>query len=290
MTNISATAVRDLREKTGAGMMDCKKALVETNGDFEEAIQWLRKKGLSTAAKRAERSAVEGLVAAKVHENIGVVVEVNAETDFVARNEVFQKLVSNIANLALENSNLTSLKSALMPSGKTVSDEIIEHVATIGENINLRRLDALTVKEGCIASYVHNSIQQDLGKIAVIVAIESSADKSRLSQIGRQIAMHIAAAKPQSLDISSLDQTLISKEKEIFAEQSRASGKPENIIEKMVEGRIRKFFDEVVLLEQVFVIDGKTKISEVLTNAEKELGKPIKITGFVRYEVAESMM
>lgn len=287
MTKIDASIVRDLREKTGAGMMDCKKALVETNGDFEEASKWLRKKGLSAAAKRAERIAAEGLVAAKVEDNIGIVVEISSETDFVARNEQFQKLVDNIAKLALSHNDLESLKSASIQNGKTVSDEIIDHVAKIGENINVRRVGSLQVGKGCIASYVHNAVAPDLGKIAIIVGLESSGDKSQLFAIGKKIAMHIAAAKPQSLDIASLDKSLIDKEKEIFAAQSRASGKPENIIEKMVEGRIRKFFEEVVLLEQIFVIDGKTKISEVLSNAEKELGTTIKLTGFIRYEVGE---
>jgi elongation factor Ts len=289
MTIIDASLVRDLREKTGAGMMDCKKALIETKGDFEGAVKWLRTKGLSAAAKKADRIAAEGLVAAKVNLKTGVLIEVNSETDFVARNDKFQNLVNNIASLGLSYGDIDSLKVAKMPSGKTVSEEIIENIATIGENLSLRRINSLNVAEGIVSSYVHNSVAPDLGRIAVIVALESKADQTKLMQIGKQIAMHIAATKPQSLNIESLDQALIQREKDVFSAQSKASGKPDNIIEKMVEGRIRKFFEEVVLLEQIFVIDSKTKISDLLSNAAKELGNPIKITGFVRYEIGEGI-
>ncbi|WPY01242.1 Elongation factor Ts [Candidatus Trichorickettsia mobilis] len=287
---ISASLVKDLREKTGAGMMDCKKALLETNGDFEAAIDWLRTKGLAAAAKKAERIAAEGLTAAIVVGNRGAVVEVNSETDFVARNEQFQHLVKSIGELAVQCDNFESLTAASMPSGKSVADEIIENISTIGENINLRRMNVVKVQDGVIASYVHNSVVEGLGKIAVIVGLESkAADKTKLKSLGKQIAMHIAALKPQALNQSDLDPALIQRERDIFFEQSRASGKPDNIIEKMIEGRIRKFFEEVVLVDQVFVIDGKLRISEVLANAAKDLGAELTIANFVRYEVGEGI-
>lgn len=286
---ISASLVRDLREKTGAGMMDCKKALLETSGDFGAAVDWLRTKGLAAAAKKADRIAAEGLTAIKTTALAAAIIEVNSETDFVARNEKFQNLVRNIADLAINYPDLESLKTALMQNGASVADNIIENIATIGENLSLRRAATLKVENGVVASYVHNNVADGLGKISVIVGLESTGDKAKLAALGKQIAMHIAAAKPQSLDASSLDQSMIAKEKEIFIEQSRSSGKPDNIIEKMVEGRIRKFLEEVVLLEQIFVIDGKLKISEVISNAAKELGTPITITGFVRYELGEGI-
>jgi elongation factor Ts len=286
---ISALLVKNLREKTGAGMMDCKKALVETNGDFEASIDWLRKKGLSSAAKKADRTAAEGLAAIMVEGKTGAIIEINSETDFVARNDKFQNLVTSISKLALKSSDVESLKSAMMPSGKAVSDEIIENIATIGENLNLRRMDIINLTDGAIGAYVHNSVADGLGKIAVIVGLESKADKTKLAELGKKIAMHIAASKPQLIDIPSLDKDLIQRERDIFIEQSRASGKPDNIIEKMAEGRINKFYEEVVLLEQTFVMDGKLKISEVLDNASKELGEAIKLTSFVRYEVGEGI-
>ena len=286
---ISASAVKDLREKTGAGMMDCKKALSETKGDFEAAIDWLRTKGLSNAAKKADRVAAEGLTAVKVEGNQGAVIEVNSETDFVARNEKFQELVKNIAGLALKHSNVKELKSAKLSSGKTVSEAIVENVATIGENITLRRTQTVKVKDGVIGSYVHNAVTPGLGKISVIVGLESTGDKEKLTSLGKQIAMHIAAAKPASLNVEALDQALITREKNIFIEQAKASGKPDNIIEKMVEGRVRKFYEEVVLLEQVFIIDGKTKISEMLANTAKEIEAEVTLTDFVRFELGEGI-
>lgn len=287
---ISASLVKDLREKTGAGMMDCKKALLETGGDFETAVDWLRKKGLSSAAKKADRVAAEGLTAVKVKANLGAIIELNSETDFVARNQKFQDLVSGIAELAVDHKDLESLKTAIFTTGRTVADEIIENIAMIGENLNLRRAQMLEVKHGVIGSYVHNNVAEGLGKISVIVGIESTGDKGKLAALGKQIAMHIAATNPQSLDTSSLDQSLINREREIFIDQSRASGKPDNIIEKMVEGRLRKFFEEVVLLEQIFVIDGKTKISDVIANTAKELGTSVNITDFIRYELGEGIV
>jgi elongation factor Ts len=286
---VNASQVKELREKTGAGMMDCKKALLETKGDFDQAIDWLRKKGLSSAAKKADRVAVEGLTAVKTEGALGVVVEVNSETDFVAKNNIFQNLVKNIAIVALKCTDLNSLQTAIMPNGKSVTDEIIENIATIGENIKLRRMGVLKVTDGVIASYVHNSVSEGLGKISVLVALESKADKLKLAELGKKIAMHIAATNPQSLDITNLDQQLVQRERDIFAEQSKASGKPDNIIEKMVDGRVRKFYEEVVLLEQIFIMDNKTKISDVIANAAKELNSPIAITGFIRYGLGEGI-
>lgn len=286
---VSALLVKELREKTGAGMMDCKKALSETNGDFEKAIDWIRAKGLASAAKKADRIAAEGLVAAKIEGSIGAVIEVNSETDFVARNEQFQNLVRDISSLAIKHKDTESLKAATMQNGKTVSETIVDSIATIGENISLRRVAALEVTDGVVVSYVHNSVVEGLGKIAVIVALESTGNKEKLTTFGKQIAMHIAAAKPQSLTAAEIDQALIEKEREIFFEQSRASGKPDEIIAKMVDGRIRKFLEEVVLMDQVFVIDGKLRISEVVANYSKEIGAPIAIKAFVRYELGEGI-
>lgn len=287
---INAGDVKKLREKTGAGMMDCKKALLATDGVFESAIDWLRTKGLSAAAKKADRVAAEGLTAVSIKGNIGSIIEVNSETDFVARNDTFQKLVRNIAELALQYSDLESLKLAKTANGKSINDEILENIATIGENLTLRRANVLKVKEGVVSSYVHNHVAKDMGKISVLVGLESTAtNKDKLSELGEKIAIHIAANNPYSLDTSSLDQNLVEREKNIFFEQSKASGKPDNIIEKMVEGRIRKFFAEVVLLEQNFLFDDKLRVSEVIDNAAKELGAPIKITQFIRYELGEGI-
>lgn len=286
---ITATLVKTLREKTGAGMMDCKKALTETNGDFENAVDWLRTKGLAAAAKKAGRVAAEGLTAVMVDGTIGAVVEVNSETDFVARNEKFQALVSGIAKLALKASDIEALKNAVMPSGKSVAEEIVESVATIGENISLRRLEVLKVNSGVVASYIHNLVSEGLGKISVLVALESTADESKLLALGKQIAMHIAAARPQSLTIDNLDPAIVGRERDIFSEQARASGKPDSIIEKMVEGRIRKFYEEAVLLEQIFVIDGETKIKDVVANAAKEFGAPVTLKAFARFELGEGI-
>ncbi|NRB11488.1 MAG: elongation factor Ts [Rickettsiaceae bacterium] len=283
--SISASLVKDLREKTGAGMMDCKKALVEANGNFDEAISWLRKKGLSAAAKKAGRVAAEGLVATVVIDNKGAAIELNSETDFVAKNESFQGLVKDVANCAIDCKNLEELKAKNTSSSKTVDELVTENIATIGENLNLRRMKCVQVNNGIIASYIHNSVTEGMGKIAVLVALESSGDKEKLMELGKQIAMHIAAARPECLNKENVDQALVQKEKDIFTEQSKASGKPDNIIEKMVEGRIRKFLEEIVLLEQTFVIDGKTKVSEVIANKAKELSTTIELTDYVRFEL-----
>ncbi|MCC8418121.1 MAG: translation elongation factor Ts [Rickettsia endosymbiont of Glossina mortisans submortisans] len=288
--NISAAAVKELREKTGAGMMDCKKALIETSGNFEEAIDFLRKKGLAAAAKKAGRIASEGLTAAKVDGLTGVVVEVNSETDFVARNKQFQDLVKNIANLAVIAKTIDTLKTSKMQSGKSVEEEIIENIATIGENLTLRRMDILEISEGAIGSYVHNEVVPNLGKIFVLVGLESNAkDKAKLEALAKQIAVHVAGNNPQSIDDSSLDQALVERERKVFFEKSKEEGKPDNIIEKMVEGRIRKFFSEVVLLQQNFLFEPKFTVAEVIKNAEKELGAEIKIAKFIRYELGEGI-
>lgn len=288
--NISAAAVKELREKTGAGMMDCKKALIETEGNFEEAVDFLRKKGLAAAAKKAGRTASEGLTAAKVDGLTGVVVEVNSETDFVARNEQFQDLVKNIANLAVIAKTIDTLKTSKMPNGKSVEEDIIENIATIGENLTLRRMDILEISEGAIGSYVHNEVVPNLGKISVLVGLASNAkDKAKLEALAKQIAVHVAGNNPQSTDDSSLDQALVERERKVFFEKSKEEGKPDNIIEKMVEGRIRKFFSEVVLLQQNFLFEPKLTVAEVIKNAEKELDAEIKIAKFIRYELGEGI-
>ena len=287
--SVSASLVKDLREKTGAGMMDCKKALMETSGDFEAAVDWLRTKGLAAAAKKADRIAAEGLTALEVNGTSAAAVEINSETDFVSRNELFQDLVSKIAKKAVTCNDIDQLKAATVESGKTVEDLIVANVATIGEHLTLRRMQALKITDGVIASYVHNNVADGMGKISVLVALESSGDKTKLMELGKQIAMHVAAAKPACLTKEMVDPALVQREKDIFTEQSRASGKPDNIIEKMIDGRIRKFLEEIVLLDQVFVIDGKSKISEVVQNAAKELGTAVTLTDYVRFELGEGI-
>ncbi|ABV73034.1 elongation factor Ts [Rickettsia canadensis str. McKiel] len=288
--NISAVVVKALREKTGAGMMDCKNALIETRGNFEEAIDFLRKKGLAAAVKKAGRITSEGLTAAKVEGLTGVVIEVNSETDFVARNEQFQDLVKNIVNLAVVAKTIDKLKTSKMLNSKSVEEGIIENIATIGENLTLRRMDILEISEGAIGSYVHNEVVPNLGKISVLVGLESKAkDKTKLEALAKQIAVHVAGNNPQSIDDSSLDQVLVERERKIFFEKSKEEGKPYNIIEKMVEGRIRKFFSEVVLLQQGFLFEPRLTVAEVIKNTEKELGAEIKITKFIRYELGEGI-
>jgi len=291
MVEITAGLVKELREKSGAGMMDCKKALVECKGVFEEAVDWLRKKGLSAAAKKSGREAAEGLIALAVADNNAAIIELNAETDFVARNEKFQNLARNIVKVALTNDqDAEQLKSAKYPEGsQTIAEAITDHIAIIGENMNLRRVSRMKVNQGVITSYMHNAIAEGLGKIGVLVALESSADKAKLVELGKRIAMHIAAARPESLDITSVDPANLEREKLIFADQARNSGKPENIIEKMVEGRIKKYYQEIVLLEQIFVMDNKSTIAQVVADAAKELGAPIALTGFFRYELGEGI-
>ena len=295
MSGITAATVKQLREMTGAGMMDCKTALTENNGDMDAAVDWLRKKGLSKAAKKAGRTASEGLVAIAVEPNAsgatGVVVEVNSETDFVARNEVFQKMVRDIANTAIGvGGDLAKLRAETYPgAGKSIDEHIAEMVGQIGENIGLRRAEGVTVDEGVVASYVHGPVTDGAGKIGVLVGLKSSGDKAKLEALGKQIAMHVAAARPLSAKIEELDQAVVEKEKEVLAEQARASGKPENIIEKMVEGRLRKFYEESVLLEQIFVIDGETKVGKIIENATKDIGAPVELVGFVRLELGDGV-
>ena len=291
MTEITAGLVKELREKSGAGMMDCKKALVECNGIFEEAVDWLRTKGLSAAAKKSGREAAEGLIAFAVEGNKAAIIELNAETDFVARNDKFQALARNIAKVALKtHQDVEQLKEAAYPEGsQTVAAAITDHIAIIGENMNLRRVGYLSVEHGVIASYMHNAISDGLGKIGVLLALESSGDKLKLLELGKKIAMHIAAARPESLDTASVSAEALEREKQIFSEQARNSGKPESIIEKMVEGRVKKYYQEIVLLEQIFVMDNKTQITQVLVDAAKEIGSPVSIKGFLRYELGEGI-
>jgi elongation factor Ts len=291
MAEITAALVRDLREKTGAGMMDCKKALVESGGDMEAAVDWLRKKGLSAAAKKSGRVAAEGLIGVATAPHRGAMVEVNAETDFVARNETFQQFVSGVTEIALKKGDdLETLKAAEFPgAGRNVGDQLTHLIATIGENMNLRRARRLTVGQGVVVSYVHNSIAPGLGKIGVLVALESSGDAGKLAAFGRQLAMHVAAANPQYLDVGSVDPAALERERDVLREQARASGKPDNIIDKMVEGRLRKFYEDVVLLEQIYVIDGESRVAKVVEAAGKEAGGAVKVTGFARFALGEGI-
>ncbi|AKR55354.1 elongation factor Ts [Youhaiella tibetensis] len=288
---ITAAKVKELREMTGVGMMDCKKALQETNGDMDAAIDWLRTRGLAKAAKKAGRVAAEGLVGVAIDGNRGAIVEVNSETDFVARNEQFQTIVSNVAKLALDaDGDVARLSEMPYPgSGRSVSGELTDAIATIGENMNLRRTAIIEVKDGVIGNYVHNTVKPGLGKLGIIVGLESTGNKDALAALGKQIAMHIANTNPLSVSPDDLDPTVVARERTVFAEQAKESGKPAEIIEKMVEGRVRKFYEEVTLLAQTFVIDGETKISDVLKNAEKEVGAPVKLTAFVRYALGEGI-
>ena len=291
MAEITASLVKELREKTGAGMMDCKKALNETQGDLEGAVDWLRKKGLAAAAKKSGRVAAEGLVAVATAGTKGAVVEVNAETDFVARNDKFQAFAAKSAELALATGgDVEALKAAAYPgTSHTAQDELTSLIATVGENMNLRRAATLSVSAGVVVSYVHSAIAPGLGKIGVLVALESTGDAAKLADLGKQIAMHIAAARPDALDIADVDSSSLERERNVLAEQARASGKPEAIIEKMVEGRVRKYYEEVCLLEQTYVIDGETKVRKVVENAAKDIGAPVKVTAFTRFALGEGI-
>lgn len=290
MVEITASLVKELREMTGAGMMDCKKALTETNGDMEVAIDWLRKKGLAAAAKKAGRVAAEGLVGVATDRGRGAVVEVNAETDFVARNETFQEYVSAVSKLALEaKGDIETLKQLSHHSGRTVQDEVTHLISTIGENMDVRRTGYLEVGQGVVVSYMHNAVAPGLGKIGVMVALESNGDAGKLQELGKQIAMHVAAANPLFLDVSSVDSSALERERSVLSEQASASGKPPEVVAKMVEGRIRKYYEEVVLLEQVFVVDGETKISRVIEDASKTVGAPVVLAGFIRFALGEGI-
>ena len=288
--SVTAALVKELREKSGAGMMDCKKALNETNGDMDAAIDWLRTKGLAAAAKKSGRVAAEGLVAIAVDDTKGSVVELNAETDFVARNSEFQAFASTLARLALGVNNIDGLKAADFPgTGRNVADELTQKIATIGENMSLRRMGKLSVGSGSVVSYIHNATAEGLGRIGVLVALESTADKASLDGLGKQIAMHIAATSPASLSISDLDLEVVARERDVLIEQAKASGKPQEIAEKMVEGRMKKYYQEVVLLEQTSVIDGETRIGDVVAKAGKDAGADIALTGFVRFNLGEGI-
>ena len=291
MANITASMVKDLREMTGAGMMDCKTALTETGGDMDAAVDWLRTKGLAKAAKKAGRVAAEGLVGVAVGGTRGVVVEVNSETDFVARNDSFQQMVTAIAALALETGgDVETVKATMFPgAGKSVEDHLTDMVATIGENMTLRRADALEVSKGAVAGYVHNQAAPGLGKIGVLVALESNGDADKLAELGRQIAMHVAATDPLAATEAELDPDVIARERAVLAQQARESGKGEDIVAKMVEGRIRKFFEEVVLLKQPFVIDPDQTVEKAIKAAEKDVGAPIALKGFRRFALGEGI-
>ena len=288
--SVTAALVKELREKSGAGMMDCKKALAETDGDMEAAIDWLRTKGLATAAKKSGRVASEGLVAFAVNGTKGAVIELNAETDFVARNTEFQEFASTLAGLALAAGDLDALTAADYPdTGRNVAEELTHKIATIGENMSLRRMAAVSVGSGAVVSYMHNATAAGLGRIGVLVALESSADADVLEPLGKQIAMHIAATAPASLSVDDLDKDMVQRERDVLIEQAKASGKPQEIAEKMVEGRMKKYYKEVVLLEQVSVIDGETQISDVVAKAGKDAGAEIALTGFVRFNLGEGI-
>ncbi|TNE39069.1 MAG: elongation factor Ts [Alphaproteobacteria bacterium] len=291
MTAITAGLVKELRTRSGAGMMDCKKALTETDGDLEAAIDWLRTKGLATAQKKSGRVAAEGLVAVSASGTSGAVVEVNAETDFVGRNEDFQNLVKGIAAVAAEKGgDVEAIKAAEFPgAGVTVADKLTDAIATIGENMNLRRAESLSVSNGVVASYIHNAVTDGLGKIGILVALESEGDADALATLGKQIAMHVAATSPQSISVDDLDPAAIDREREVLSQQARESGKPEEIIAKMVEGRLSKFYKDVVLLEQTFVIDGENSVKAAVDSVSKQIGSPIKVTGMVRYSVGEGI-
>lgn len=291
MAEITAALVKELREKTGAGMMDCKKALSETDGNVEEAVDWLRTKGLAQAQKKAGRVAAEGLIGVAVDGARGAVVEVNAETDFVARNESFQAFVAAVANLTLEaQGDVDKLKGLDYPgSGRTVEEELTHLIATIGENMTIRRAGYLEVSEGALAHYVHNQLGDGIGKIGVLVALEGTGSADTLANFGKQVAMHVAAAKPESIGRDDLPAEAVERERQILIEQARDSGKPENIIEKMVEGRLRKYYEEACLLEQVFVIDGENTVQKALDAANKEAGGEAKIKGFKLFVLGEGI-
>ncbi len=291
MAEITTAQVKELRANTGAGMMDCKHALTETGGDMDAAVAWLRKKGLAAAAKKAGRAASEGLVGIAVDGTAGVVVEVNAETDFVARNETFQDFVRTVAGLALRTGgDLEALKGAAYPqAGATVAEQLTGLVATIGENLTIRRAAVLTVESGVLASYVHTALAPGLGKIGVLVAVEGPAGAANLEALGRHLALHVAAANPQAVSRQDLDPAAVERERDILREQARATGKPDDIVEKMAEGRLRKYYEDVCLLDQTYVIDGESKVRKALDAASSELGGAVKVSDFVRYQVGEGI-
>ena len=289
MATITAALVKELRDMTGAGMMDCKTALNETNGDVEAAVDWLRTKGLSKAAKKADRVAAEGLVAVRTDGNRGIVLEMNAETDFVARNEDFQKLTDAVSGVALSGntSDAEKLAGAAYPGGGTVSEAISNAIATIGENMTLRRVDALQVGQGIVASYVHNSVGNDMGRIGVLVALESSAAADALADIGRKVAMHIAASSPVALEGSQVDPAIVEREKNVLAEKN--AGKPAHVMEKIIESGLKSYFKEVCLVDQAFIHDTSKTVSQAVAEAGKAAGGEIKIAGYLRYQLGEGI-
>ena len=293
MAEITAAVVKELRETSGAGMMDCKKALTENNGDIEAAIDWLRTKGLSKAAKKADRVAAEGLVAIAVRKDgagmTAAVVEVNAETDFVARNELFQNAARKIATVALDVEGVEAINAAKTADGETVGDLLTNLIATIGENMMVRRSARFVVGQGAVASYIHNATAPDLGRIGVLVAIEGAGDQAKIQELGRKIAMHVAATQPLALSTDELDPAAVERERAIFTEQALASGKPESVVEKMVEGRIRKFYEEVILLKQAFVMNPDQTVEQLVAETGKELGAPLTVKGFIRLGLGEGV-
>ena len=289
MANITAQMVKELRESTGAGMMDCKAALTETNGEMQAAQDWLRKKGLSKAAKKAGRVAAEGLIGVQVRGTKGVVIEVNSETDFVARNDLFQGLVKMIAGVALgSGTDIEKIKAAKVGS-ITIADAIADTIAKIGENITLRRAASLTVGKGVVGAYVHSSVVDGLGKIGVLVALESTGNAEELTSLGRMVAMHVAASNPQAIDAAGLDPAVVAREKAVLADKFKAQGKPANVIDKIVESGLRTYYKEVCLLDQVYVHEPDKSVAQALKDAEGKVGGPIKITGYVRYGLGEGI-
>ena len=290
MAEVTAATVKELRERTGAGMMDCKKALTETNGDMEAAIDWLRTKGLAAAAKKAGRQAAEGLIGVSVDGTKGAVIEVNSETDFVAKNELFQEFVTTVSAIALEQGgDVDAVLGAAYPTGGTVQEKLTANIATIGENQSIRRAQSVSVGNGVIVPYVHNAAAPGLGKIGVLVALESSADRAELETLGKQLAMHIAAANPLALRGEELDADMIERERAIATEKANESGKPAEIVDKMVEGGIAKFRKENALLSQLFVMDNKTPIADVVAAKAKELGSDIALASYVRFQLGEGI-
>lgn len=297
MAEISAALVKELREKTGAGVMDCKKALTETEGRLDVAVDWLRRKGITVAAKKASRMAAEGLIGVASTDGSATMIEINSETDFVAHNELFQQFVKTVAQLALtiiprgiETTDIETLKALIYPvTGRTVTEELAQLVATTGENIQVRRICTLSVPEGIVASYVHNTVAPGIGKISALVALGSVGDKGKLAVFGRKLAMHVAAAAPKFLDIASVDKATLDRERALLTEHARSSGKEEKLISKVVEGRLRKYYEDVVLLEQIYAIDGESRISQVLETAAKTVGAPIRINSFNRFGLGEEI-
>ena len=288
--SITAAQVKELREKSGAGMMDCKKALNETNGDMDSAVDWLRTKGLAAAAKKSGRVASEGLVAASVSDGVGALIELNSETDFVSRNDEFQNFAKTLADIALGVNDLDALKAAKFPgAGRTVEEELTQKIATIGENMSLRRMQKVSVDAGLVVPYIHNAVADGLGRIGVLVGLSSAADEASLAALGKQLAMHIAATSPASLSVDDLDPAMVQRERDVLIEQAKASGKPQDIAEKMVAGRMRKYYEEVVLLEQIFVVDGETKVKAVIEMAAKDAGSTIALTAFSQYNLGEGV-